>query len=124
MKSYEINGVAISDADIINGDLYGSPGYKNLYAFIDHGTLLAGVLADGKDEALDYLADSGKIAHLEISPETYDDYGGENAAWDNNACLGNESRLYDIVSVETAIAVLPDPSVCGSLFNSGKITLS
>lgn len=118
MKAQVLNGISFTDEDVVNKDDYIPAGEYNPYLvrpwlFHDHGFTLAVVFASNLQDALDELADSGKIDHLQLDPNdpeersTYgqeaDSEDGDGPGWDWNpevvSFLGNADEPFDIEGV-------------------------
>jgi hypothetical protein len=121
MTSSTANQITFSDADVVNPDDFIPAGEYNPhkvrpFLIQDHGFAVGVAFADCLQDALDELADSGKLDGFQVAEADLGDYGPEE---EGITRLGNASKPFDIESFE--IIELPNPpfSFC-ALFNSAK----
>lgn len=86
-----------SDDDVVNPNEYTPEGEYNPYnvrpwVLHDHGFVVAVVLADSLQDAIDIAVDEDKMDRYLISPENMGDYEDEEGI----SFLGNASEAFDI----------------------------
>jgi len=81
-----------SDEDVVNADNY--EWSDKVWVFHDHGFILGVVLENTLQDAMDELADSGKIKSFCV-----DDDITENNIPNHYQCLGNDCSFYDTESI-------------------------
>lgn len=106
--SYPSNGYefTLDDKDVVNPDEFQDRSQR-LYIATDHGFVLGAAFADNENDAIDELADAGKLDRFLISEEEADDYENE----DNISYLGNYCKPYDIESLQLYSFPIPKFSV-------------
>lgn len=106
----EINGVRFTDSDIVNPEEFGATGgYPNLFLFHNHGVTVGLAFAENAQDAIDELADAGKLDSFKLTDEELasGDYGSEPEL--TCSFLGNDCLPYDIDGL--AIVSVPVPPV-------------
>jgi hypothetical protein len=110
--------LTFTDADVVNPLDWIPAGESNPYnvrpwLFHDHGFAVGVVFADCLQDALDELADSGKIDHLGVSQEELADYGAtEEEQEERLTRLGDASEPFDIESLAIIEIQNPKASWC------------
>ena len=113
--------IKFTDSDVVNEADYIPSGEYNPhnirpFLFHDHGFVIGVVFADGLEDALDELVDSGRADRFMLSPEDCDQY--EKDGW-NVSYLGNACEPFDIQSL--GFEELPNPPFSFvALFNAAK----
>lgn len=119
MNSMEImNGLRLSDSDFV-GDVQELDG--NVYIAHDHGFVVGACLADHLQEALDTLADEGRLDRYEVSDdELKKEYlGYEFGVCDALSYLGNYCKPYDIETLDIVTLPAPKFSIIALLKSGG-----
>jgi hypothetical protein len=108
------NEIQFSDADVVNPDDFipdGEYNPHNVRPFLVHdaGFPVGIVFASSLDEALDILADEGKLEAWELNPDdTYDNVTyGLDTEEPTCAFLGNDGKPFDIEALN--VVCLPNP---------------
>jgi hypothetical protein len=144
MQTAKFNEIQFSDADVVNPDdapyFVGCDNYKP-WLFHDHGSVLGIAFADCEQDALDIVADAGKLDRFKLDPEdehVQRDYmredPGVQACWidvvrdgrkvsldwkGDVKFLGNHSYPFDIEPL--GIVELPNPPFSFvALFNAAQ----
>ncbi len=114
--------IKFADADIVNAgefiaanDSY-NPRHIRPWLFHDHGFTIGVVFAGSLQDALDELADSGRLDRFAIAESDLADYGPEEEGIDH---LGNAGEPFDIESL--GYVELPNPAFSFvALFNAAQ----
>jgi len=93
----EVSRVRFTDNDVINLDDWQAAGSANVKTFLfhDHGFVVAVAFADNEQDALDIVADSGKLEFLEVDDELMATDYPTSADQERLIALGNDCKLYD-----------------------------
>ena len=113
--------ITFTDRDVVNPDDFipqneSNPHHIHPFLFHDHGFAVGVVFAEHLQDALDILADSGKIDGVRIADSELDDYGPEE---EGISFLGNAGEPFDVDSL--GVLELPNPpfSFC-ALFQAAQ----
>jgi hypothetical protein len=120
------NDVKFTDSDVVNlegydTDAFCQDGHKRTGANVpwlihDHGIAVCVVFASCEQDALDEAADNDKLNRYLVTPEQFEEYGGEDKVFEQCALLGNAGEPFDIETL--AIVQLPNPKMSFvALFN-------
>jgi len=110
--------VTISDADVVNVSEYlfyaegSNPHNVRAWVALDYGFVLGMAFAECESDALDELADAGKLDAFLLSEEDQKDYDADAEGVD---FLGNHGRPFDVRNVELFAIKLPKFSFCALL---------
>ena len=114
----EHGNMTVTDADLVNPD-YDYTQFDHLYLLHNEFGVIALVLADNEQDALDEIVDRGKLDSYR-SPE----HDGCEEVPDGVAFLGNASEAFDLGDYVQLIEITkPKFSICGLLFASAQATL-
>lgn len=102
--------VTISDADVVNPSDFipkGESNYHNVrpWLALDHGFPLGIVFAQCEQDALDTLADEGRLDRYKVAPEELGEYGEEE---EGITRLGGAGEPFDIEGM--MLEALPTPA--------------
>jgi len=93
-------GIKFTDDDVVNIDDFDAYNGNRVWIFHDHGSVIGVVIMPDLQDALDELADSGKLDHLGVKQElvTFDEkdqcYRGPDG--EDLSLLGNAGEPFDI----------------------------
>lgn len=109
--------VQISDADMVNPEAFIPRGEYNPHRVrpwlaLDHGFPVGIVFADCEQDALDELADSGRLDRYQVAPEELGEYGEEE---EGITRLGGASEPFDIQTMMLEELPTPPFSFCAML---------
>lgn len=109
--------LTISDSDVVNVGEYlfyaegSNPHDVRPWVAVDHGFVVGVAFAESMDDALDELADAGKLDSCLLSEEDEKDYpDGEGVSF-----LGNSGRPFDVQNIELFGMKAPAFSFCALL---------
>ena len=101
------NGLRLSDDDIVNpSDREHYNG--QLWIVTDHGFVVGAAFADCEGDALDEIADSGKLSAWLIHEEDREDYQDDSGL----VYLGNHCHAYDLETIKIYKLIVPELTVC------------
>ena len=117
----EFQQIKFSDSDVVNPDDYIAEGQYNPHRvrpwlLHDHGFVLAVVIADCLQDALDIAVDESKLDCFQVSEKDMADYGPDE---EGITRLGNAGEAFDIESLG-AIELPNPPFSFVALFNAMK----
>jgi hypothetical protein len=111
MATCKYKEIQFTDEDVVNpedfiGDGEYNPHNVRPYLVHDHGFVVGVAFADCLQDALDVLADNGKLDGFKIDPSDYSDYEVDS---DSPTCtfLGNDGAPFDIDPLD--VIELPIP---------------
>lgn len=115
------NGVQFSDKDVVNVDDFIPKGEYNPHnvrpwLLHDHGFVLGVVFADCLQDALNELADSGKIDSFLVEEKDLAQYGPEE---EGITRLGNAGEPFDVEGIDFVELINP-PFSFVALFNAAQ----
>lgn len=109
----EFNGISFTDKDIVNIDDWYGTGCDKYKAWLlhDHGFTIAIAFGECEQDALDAIADSGKL----------DRFSDDDSDAEHLTFLGNKSNGYNIDSLTIVELPKPSPSFVASFKESRPV---
>jgi hypothetical protein len=113
----------VADEDFVNPEEFASYAYDrkkpSVFLFHDHGAVLAVVVADDLQDALDIAADEDKLDRFQVQGEELKDYEDEEGL----SFLGNAGEPFDIESLGVEQLPFPPFSPVALYVAAGKAAL-
>ena len=120
----EFNGIKFTDSDVVNlDDAPWLTGCANNRPWLmhEHGAAVAVVFAETFQDALDIVADKGRLDRFKVAPKDLDEYGTDEGGIDGDGLdyLGNIGEPYDLENLSWSTLPTPRFSFV-TLFNASK----